>query len=367
MMTLFSMLFGAGLVLMSDRAEGRGARMRGVYYRRVFWLLIIGLIHSYLVWDGDILVLYASCGFLLYPVRKWSAKTLIIVGVCLNLLLVPLLLGFRFGGVPYMRTTAERVDAEVKAGKKPGRWDEKVHEAWKEMSKSEMPRREDFLKEIATYRGDYWGMVKDRAESLIWGQTLGFLFGGWCFAGGRMLIGMGLMKLGVFAAARSRQTYLTMMAVGYGIGLPLLAFDTYHEASNGFFLGRRLWYTLDGWPLLTIYGSLPIVFGHIGLVMLICRSGALPWLTRRLGAAGRMALSCYLFDSIFCTTLFYGYGFDLFGTLHRPLLYAVVLTIWTAQLLVCPLWLERFRFGPAEWVWRSLTYWKPQPMRAAAS
>ncbi|WP_435007844.1 DUF418 domain-containing protein [Tundrisphaera lichenicola] len=363
MMTLFSMLFGAGLVLMTDRAEARGARMRGVYYRRVFWLLVIGLIHSYLIWDGDVLVLYASCGLVLYPVRKWSAKRLIIVGTCLNLLLVPLLLGFRFGGVPFMRATAERVEAKQKAHQKPAWWEEKVHEGWKEMSKSEMPKREDFLKQIAIYRGHYWGMVKDRAQSLIWGQTLGFVFGGWFFAGGRMLIGMGLMKLGVFSAERSRRAYLTMMVVGYGIGLPLMAFDAIHEASNGFFLGRQLWHALDGWPLLTIYGSLPVVFGHIGLVMLICQAGALPWLTRRLAAAGRMALSCYLFDSIACTTLFYGYGFDLFGTLHRPLLYAVVLIIWTAQLLVCPLWLEWFRFGPAEWLWRSLTYWKPQPMR----
>ncbi len=364
MMTLFSMLFGAGLVLMSDRAEGRGAKMRGVYYRRVLWLLVIGLIHSYLIWDGDILVMYASCGLLLYPVRKWSPKTLIVVGVCLNLILVPLLLGFRLGGVPYMRRTAERAEAATKAGRKPGWWDEKVRDGWKEMSKQEMPKREDFLKSIATHRGTYWGMVKERAGSLIWVQTLGFVLVGWWFAGGRMLIGMGLMKLGVFAATRSRRAYLTMMAVGYGVGLPLMAFDAIHEASNGFFLGRQLWHTLDGWPMLTFYGSLPVVFGHIGLVMLICRSDALPWLTRRLAAAGRMALSCYLFDSIACTTLFYGHGLDLFATLHRPLLYAVVLTIWTAQLLICPLWLERFRFGPAEWLWRSLTYWKPQPMRA---
>ena len=116
--------------------------------------------------------------------------------------------------------------------------------------------------------------------------------------------------------------------------------------------------------MLIAYGSLPVVFGHIGLVMLIYQANALPWLTRRLAAAGRMALSCYLFDSIVCTTFFYGYGFDFTASLHRPLLYAVVITIWTAQLLVCPLWLERFRFGPAEWLWRSLTYWKAQPMRA---
>jgi uncharacterized protein len=109
---------------------------------------------------------------------------------------------------------------------------------------------------------------------------------------------------------------------------------------------------------------LVVVVGHIGLVMLLCKNNALTWLTRRLGAAGRMALSCYLFDSIACSTFFYGYGFDFYGTLHRPYLYAIVVLIWTAQLLICPLWLEVFRFGPAEWLWRSLTYWKPQPIRA---
>ena len=362
MMTLFSMLFGAGLVLMTDRAEGRGAKLAWVYYRRVFWLLVIGLIHAYLIWSGDILVMYASCGFFLYFARRWSPKTLLIVGVSLSLLMVPLLVGFRLVGVPYMRGRAERVEAQVKAKEKPSDWNQKVHDAWTEMSKSEMPKREDFLKEIADHRGSYGGIVKDRASQLVWGQTIGFLLFGWWFAGGRMLIGMGLMKLGVFAAQRSKRAYLNMMAIGYGVGLPIMLFDAIHESNNGFFLGRQLWHSLDGWPLLTIYGSLPVVFGHIGLIMLICQSGALPWLTRRLAAAGRMALSCYLFDSIVCSTLFYGYGFDLYATLHRPLLYAIVLTIWTAQLLICPIWLDRFRFGPAEWLWRSLTYWKPQPM-----
>jgi uncharacterized protein len=362
MMTLFSMLFGAGLVLMSDRAAGRGAKLGWIYYRRIFWLLMIGLVHAYLIWDGDILVMYASCGFLLYPVRKLSAKTLIITGVCLNLLLIPLLLGIRLAGIPYMRRTAERVEAQTHSGQKPSYWDERVAEGWKDMSKK--PKREEFLKIIATYRGSYAEIVKDRARSLIWEETLGFIFFGWWFAGGRMMIGMGLMKLGVFAAERSRKTYLTMMGLGYGIGLPVLLFDAIHESMNGFFLGQQPWHALEGWPMLTVYGSLPVVFGHIGLVMLLWQSNTLSWLTPRLGAAGRMALSCYLFDSIACSTFFYGYGLDFYGSLHRPLLYAIVITIWTAQLLVCPLWLEHFRYGPAEWLWRSLTYWKLQPMRA---
>jgi uncharacterized protein len=182
-----------------------------------------------------------------------------------------------------------------------------------------------------------------------------------------MLLGMGLMKLGVFSARRSRRFYTIMMLAGYGVGIPLMAFDVYHEIANHFFLGRRLDYALDGWPLLILYGSLPVVFGHIGAVMLVCKSGALPSLTRRLAAVGRMALSNYLFDSLFFTTLFYGYGLDYYGAISRPLLYALVLVIWALQLLISPLWLEYFRFGPAEWLWRSLTYGKFQPMRPRSS
>jgi uncharacterized protein len=274
------------------------------------------------------------------------------------------LLGFRFGGIPYMKRTAARVEIQIKEGKKPRWWDEKVRDAHKAMSKQEMPKRDDFLKNIATHRGPYKGLVAHRAGNLVGAQTFGFVFGGWWLAGGRMLIGMGLMKLGVFSAARSKEFYWKMVLWGYGIGLPLMVFDCLHQITHGFFLGRGLQYALDGWPFLTLYGSVAVVFGHIGAVMLIYQAGALTWLTSRLAAAGRMALSNYLFDSIVCTTLFYGYGFDLFGTIHRPLLYVLVLLLWTIQLLLSPIWLSVFRFGPAEWIWRSLTYWKPQPIWA---
>jgi uncharacterized protein len=97
--------------------------------------------------------------------------------------------------------------------------------------------------------------------------------------------------------------------------------------------------------------------------MLIIQSGALAWLTRRLAAVGRMALSNYLTHSIVCTTLFYGYGFGLYGTIHRTGLVAIVVAIWVFQLWISPIWLRHFRFDPAEWLWRSLTYWRVQPMR----
>jgi uncharacterized protein len=366
MMTIFSMLFGAGLVLMDQRAVARGASVRGVYYRRVLWLLAIGLIHAYLIWNGDILVLYAECGLFLYLFRNRSPKTLIILGVSALLLIVPVLMGFN-AGIDYMKATSARVEAQQKAGETPSRFDKRVHDIWTGgFEQAFHPTREqedkDWDKEMSAYRGGYLGIVKHRAKGVLIGQIMELIFGVIFFAGGRMLLGMGLMKLGVFSASRSRRFYTTMAALGYGIGLPLLIFDARQLIQHQF----SFEYGLHGGMLYNAFGSIIVALGHVGVFMLIIQSGAIEWLTRRLAAVGRMALTNYLMHSIVCTTLFYGYGFGRFGRINRTGLYAIVLAIWTFQLIVSPIWLKYFRFGPAEWLWRSLTYWRLQPMRVRA-
>jgi uncharacterized protein len=201
--------------------------------------------------------------------------------------------------------------------------------------------------------------VKQKAFHVLMDQIFGFLFGAGLLVASRMLIGMGLMKLGVFSAQRSRRFFWWMVCLGYGMGLPLMIFDARKLVLHGF----SAEYLLHGGVLYNLFGSLIVALGHVGLLMLIVESGAWGWLTTRLAAVGRMALSNYLFDSILCTTLFYGYGFGLFGQINRIGLAAIVLMIWIFQLLVSPIWLKYFRFGPAEWLWRSLTYWRLQPMR----
>ena len=150
-----------------------------------------------------------------------------------------------------------------------------------------------------------------------------------------------------------------MVGLGYGIGLPLMVFDAIKLIEHKFSVD----YLMHGGILYNVFGSLVVAMGHVGLLMLIVQSGAIGWLTRRLAAVGRMALTNYLTHSIVCTTLFYGYGFNLFGHINRTGLVAIVLAIWIFQLVVSPIWLKYFRFGPAEWLWRSLTYWRIQPMR----
>jgi len=365
MMTIFSMLFGAGLVLMDQRAEKRGAKIRGVYYRRVLWLLAIGLVHSYLIWWGDILVLYAECGLFLYFFRNLRPWLLITLGLLALSVLAPLVLGFG-AGLDSMRAASTRYEAQVKAGEKHRGVDHMLHDFWTENLRDEVfpspeKKAKDWDKEMTDYRGGYVGIVKHRAPDLLKEQTFGFLFGGGFFAMSRMLVGMGLMKLGVFSAQRSRRFYLWMVGLGYGIGLPLMVFDGIELIQHTFSVD----YMIHGGVLYNLFGSLVVALGHVGMVMLIVQSGAIGWLTRRLAAVGRMALSNYLTHSIVCTTLFYGYGFGLFGQINRVGLAAIVLTIWIFQLIVSPIWLKYFRFGPAEWLWRSLTYWRIQPMRLA--
>jgi uncharacterized protein len=363
MMTIFSMLFGAGLVLMDQRAEARGARVRGIYYRRILWLLVIGLVHAYLIWWGDILVLYAETGLFLYFFRNLKPRTLIILGIAAMFVLVPMVLGFG-AAVDFMKAATVRVEAQTKAGEHPTPLDQKAHDVWtKNLRENFMPgpekQAQDWAKEMAAYRGGYIGIVKQRTPELLIIHTVGFLLGGGFFAASRMLVGMGLMKLGVFSAQRSRRFYWWLVGVGYGLGLPLMVFDALELIRHKF-----SWtYALHGGMFYNLVGSLIVALGHVGLLMLIVQSGALLWLTQRLAAVGRMALSNYLTHSIVCTTLFYGYGFGLFGHINRAGLALVVLAIWVFQLIVSPLWLKYFRFGPAEWLWRSLTYWRIQPMR----
>ncbi|WP_169977304.1 DUF418 domain-containing protein [Tautonia rosea] len=356
MMTLFSMLFGAGLVLMADRAERRGTAFAWVYYRRVLWLLVIGLIHAYFIWSGDILVAYALCGLVLFLFRSMSPGRLFALGTVLFIgsSLLFSILGL---GIGAMRAMAETTSASVGTSE-PGRAE--LAEAWEEMGAFFEPTEEQFAEQLTAYRGSYWEVFPHRAQESIGFQAFFLPLFIWGIAG-RMLVGMAFMKWGAFSAERSTRFYGVMALIAYGIGLPLTIVGGLDLWATDFDVVRGMIFGSS----LTQLATLPVALGHAAVVMLVVKSGVLPRLTARLAAVGRMALTNYLTQSIVGTLLFYGYGFGLFGTLDRPTLWLIVLAIWAIQLWYSPLWLARFRFGPAEWLWRSLTYLKFQPMRAA--
>lgn len=361
MQSLFSMLFGAGLGVMAARADARGSSLRGVYYRRTAWLLVFGLVHAYFIWFGDILYAYAVCGMLIYPLRRLSPRWLLAIG--LGLFLVGAGMQTLTGvGMGYMKSQAEAAQSVVDAGEAPTPAQTAAIDTWKGISEDFTPTPELVAKEQQTYAGGYRDLFLARAKESLFMQV-GIPF--WTFSlprfTGYMLMGLALLRLGVFTAARSTGFYAALAVIGYAVSIPAILLGVAHgRAANWDFVdGFR-----TGWHY-NYLASLPMALAHTGVIMLLCKSGALRWLTTGLAAVGRMAITNYLMHSLIGSLIFYPYGFGLWGKLDRTDLALVVLGVWALQLLVSPWWLARFRFGPMEWLWRSLTYKRMQPMRAA--
>ena len=360
MMAIFSMLFGAGLILMYNRAESAGRSFGGIYYRRILWLLLFGLAHGYLLWYGDILHAYAVCGLFLYLLRRRSAKLLIIFGLLLLIIGVSVQVG---SGTFFnmLRHEATAAETALAAGETLTPRQQGMSEAWKEISAAFDPSPEEIAEEIEGYRRGYSEILAHRAPESLMMQTQALPFMIFWRAIGLMLLGMGLMKLGVFSGKRSIRSYVICIIGGYGIGLPLCGYGAGSLIEHNF----DFVYRFKIGSHFNYIGSILVALAHVGVVIVVCKAGFLTWLTRRLAAVGRMAFTNYLMHTLICTTIFYGYGLGLFGRVERFGLMGFVLGIWILQLFVSPIWLKHFRFGPAEWLWRSLTYWRRQPMRIA--
>ncbi|TVQ59787.1 MAG: DUF418 domain-containing protein [Phycisphaerales bacterium] len=360
MMTLFSLLFGAGIVMMTQRADERGLPVAGVHYRRMGWLLLIGVLHGYLLWYGDILHAYAIFGMLVFPLRRLGPRWLLAMG--LTLLTLGVLVNIGFGAFMSMtREFAAEAQAILDAGETPPPEKAWAIEAWGGMSEGMIPTEEALAEERAAHLGTWWELFKHRFPIALMMQIqMNVFFSPWRL-GGLFLVGMALMKWGVFTAKRSNRFYLLCGLIGFGVGVPVVAFGAVDSIANEFDIVHTY---LRGFNYNYI-GSLFMAMGYIGLIMLLCKSGALTWLTGALAAVGRMALTNYLMQTLICTTIFEGYAFGLWGSLSRVELLVVVVGVWIVQLIYSPIWLRRFRFGPMEWLWRSLTYMRPQPMRLA--
>lgn len=324
-MTIFSPMFGAGILLLTDRLEARGQSARGIHYRRNVWLLLFGLAHGFLLWTGDILVTYAVAGFVVFLLRHMRPGRLVIVG--LVFLLVPAVLTLLGSLSP------DEAVATIRSDWSPGA--SRVNE------------------QLAAYRGGWLEQMSARVPAEIEGLTS--LLPVWAFwrAGGLMLIGMAAYKWGILTAQRSGRFYAWMALIGLVIGLPLATLSAWTNYANEFAPTYSLFgvgYQLNYW------GSIFVSSGYIGLVMLATQRGWFGRIEHRLAAVGRTALTNYLLHTIICTTIFYGHGLGLYGSVERWQQVLIVVGIWVVQLAVAPLWLARFQYGPCEWLWRALTY-----------
>lgn len=346
-LTIFSMLFGASIMLMAEKSMQKGQGPYNLHYKRMLWLAVFGAMHAFLLWAGDILLFYAITGVFAVLFYKWRARNLIITGIIFMVIfsLLMLLIGMSKGEM-----TAEDI-----AG---------ITKFW-------TPTDERIAEILAAHRSDWFGQWEVRVTAYL-KIASGLPIMIFRFLGA-MLIGMGLYKAGLLDASRSKTFYirhgLVSLVIGYGLtlfGMQQIAANN-NEAFYAMFFGSQYGY----------YGSFILAWGYICLLQFFVVShqskagsaegsssanGSESFLVKYFAPVGQMALSNYIFQSLVCGTIFYGWGFGFYGSVERAPQLGIVVGVWIAQIILSRWWLSRYRFGPLEWLWRSLTYMQKQPM-----
>ena len=369
MRALFGMLFGAGVVLFVGKKERTGRSVTGLFYRRMGWLMAFGLMHAHLIlWVGDILYLYGICGMFVYLFRNANPKYLALA--------VPLVavIDFSTGTLFYTYIRGERlayVEARraADAGETLTEAQTQALASWRELEVNFIPNRADAKKNTETMKSGY-PEVAGRVRKLAFEIQTKFVLVGMWDSVALMLLGIALYKWGFLTGDWSDRAYRRMMRVGYGVGLPLVLASSYHgflqDPRVEAMLVRMETTPVQWWGLIYPFQRILLVLAHVSALVLMYKAGWFVGLFRCLEAVGQTAFSNYILQSVICTLVFFGYGMNYYAELEFYQIYIFVLGVWAVQLVISPLWLRAFRFGPLEWAWRSLTYWKVQPFRRPA-
>ena len=369
MRALFGMIFGAGVVLFVSKKEQAGRSVTGLFYRRMMWMVLFGLVHAHLVlWLGDILYLYGFCGMIVYLCRNIRPKYLAMV--------VPLvaLLDFSANTLIYQYVRHLRIDyvdatRAVTAGEPLTGEQQKALEEWRDLEKTFIPNRDDVIENTRKMKSDYPTVASYVRKLAFEIQTKFLIFSLWDSIA-LMLLGIALYRWGFITGEWSDRSYRKVMLIGYGLGIPLVCYTSHHNFVNNPNMEaamRRMETEPISWiGLIYPFQRILLVMAHVSLFVLVYKSGRARGLFARLEAVGQMAFTNYIMHSVICSLFFFGYGLNYYGELQYYQLFFVVGAIWILQLIVSPLWLRFFRFGPLEWLWRCLTYWKIQPIRRQA-
>ena len=356
---LFTLLFGAGMLLITLRGEGGKGTIEAadVYFRRCMALLVLGIGNvMVLLFPGDILYVYGLAGFFLFAFRAARPRTLILTSV----LLIALLTGIQ-GASAYKRAVEAREGRAVAESQMPvERLNPKQREtldAYQAAVSARQPSREAQAEQVEQRTGGPVGLLKWSVHTWVdyAASSYTIILVMECVA--FMLLGMALFKLGVLSGARSLRFYLLLMAARYAVGLTINGAQAASLWRHDF--SPELWLTRATYEV----GRLGVTLGHVGLILTLWKLNTLGFVGTGLKAMGRMALSSYLAQSAITSMLFYGLG--LWGRFDWWGLWGVAAVIWVVLAIGSLLWLRVFAFGPMEWALRLVAYGRVPPIRRA--
>ena len=341
---LFSLLFGASMMLIIDRAVAKGESAAQIHYRRMAWLALFGLAHYFFIWFGDILFLYAIIGMIAFRFRNWPPAKLIKVALIIFVLGLALW-GLQFGGLQLFQYFATRADASADMARQ-----------FRELMDS-ADLAFNLAPDLALHRGSYAAITMSRLDD--WAEPLLLVVQSASETLPLMMIGMAMQKSGFLTGAWAAADYwrwaMRMVPVGLLLTLALAVWMVAVDFDR--ITALAIFYFWGGIPRMLV------TIGYAALLLLLIDHYRNHPTLARVAAAGRAAFSNYLGTSIAMTTIFYGYGFGLFGNVGRAGLWLFVLGAWAVMLLWSKPWLMTFHYGPLEWLWRSLARGKIQAMR----
>jgi uncharacterized protein len=360
---LFSMLFGAGIILFITRQEKKseGLYPADYFFRRQLWLLVFGLFNAFiLLWFWDILFHYACIGMIAFAFRRLSPKALII-GAVLCLILQTArenVDAYRDRKMIYKGEMIAKMDTTVAKLTDEQKGDLGAMTEFKEKASQE-GKIKTMKKSLKSVQGNYGGFYEYQSGRSLEGELYYTYFGIWdilLF----MFLGMAFFKAGILTGQASSKVYWGLFIGGLGLGLILSYFrlqPLIDYKFNRFEITKNT--SFEFYELSRTFRAI----GIFGLIMLLNKSGWFKWFFALMRPVGQMAFTNYLMQSLLVGLFFYGVGFGMFGKLQRHEIYYVVAATWVLQITWSHIWLRFFRFGPLEWAWRSLTYWKKQPMK----
>jgi len=346
---LLSLLFGAGFIMMTT-GKGDGVRVADVFYRRHIWLVLFGIVHGYLLlWPGDILLLYGTAGLFIFPWRHWAPKRLVLAGVAIFGVLATIAAFQYWDGVQLARR-ADAAEAKARVGTTLTTEESQSLERWRGRM-SVRPDPAAVRREMEQRLGGY---TQNLAAMYAWANELNQPpeFFAWTLDALAMLfIGAALAKLGIIQGTRSARFYLAMALAGYAAGVPVRVAQAWPLYASDFHVALH-------WSNITNQVSrAAVTFGHLGVILLLLKSGAGRRVMHPFAQTGRLALSNYIAQTVICQwILFPGFGVGLFGRFGLAGLCAIVIAIAVVQVIASVIYLRWRRMGPLEWLLRRLAY-----------
>jgi uncharacterized protein len=374
-MTLFALLFGMGMALQFAKPKANQFWFRRMYRRRLWLLMLFGAIHGFVLWYGDILLLYSISGFIAMAFLRMNPRKQRIWAIGLfaaNILIIAAFMNLKHLNPEQplptsMPTTTQATPAPATTQTIPATQpttttttttttSAPAYSEWQFKSEEQMWDKVTEVERKA-YREGGWKLLFVTRGVTFLGMLISSIFMFLPWALGAFVLGQSFIKGRLISQQEDRsRTYARMGRVGLLLGLPLVIAGRAVEVAQipSFWVG-----SLGQVAFST--GSLAMALGYMGLIAWLAVRSLSNALTQSLAAVGRMAFTNYITHTIVCTTIFYFYGLALFDKLSYPQALVIALVIFAVQLLVCPIWLKYFHFGPLEWLWRSGMYRRWQP------